>query len=225
MPAEADVDAYANIGEILLTTCKKYADHPAFTCMGKTLNYSDLERLSAQFGAWLQNNAGLTREDRVAIMMPNVLQYPVAIFGVLRAGFVVVNFNPLYTPREVEHQLNDSGATVLVVLENFAKTVQDVLPNTKVRKVITTQLGDLLGFPKSLIVNWVVKHQKKMVPAWNIPGTISFNAVLSEGAAHKFTEARPGHQDLAFLQYTGGRPEFPRERCSRMATSWPTCSR
>jgi len=204
VPAEADLDAYANIGEILLATCGKYAHHPAFTCMGRTLDYSDLERLSAQFGAWLQNVAGLTREDRVAIMLPNVLQYPVAIFGVLRAGMVVVNFNPLYTPREVEHQLNDSGATVLVVLENFAKTVQDVLPNTKVRKVITTQLGDLLGFPKSLVVNWVVKYQKKMVPAWNIPGAISFSVALAEGAKTRFNEAKLGHADLAFLQYTGG---------------------
>jgi long-chain acyl-CoA synthetase len=204
VPADADLDAYANIGEILQATCRKFGDHPGFTCMGKTLDYSDLDRLSAQFGAWLQNVAGLTREDRVAIMLPNILQYPVAIFGVLRAGFVVVNFNPLYTPREAEHQLNDSGATVLVVLENFAKTVEGVLPNTKVRKVITTQLGDLLGFPKSLIVNWVVKHQKKMVPPWNIPGTIPFNTVLSEGSRHKLVEPKVGHGDLAFLQYTGG---------------------
>ena len=204
VPAEADLDAYANIGEILQATCSKYADLPAFTCMGTTLRYSDLERLSAQFGAWLQHEAGLTREDRVAIMLPNVLQYPVAIFGVLRAGMVVVNFNPLYTPREVEHQLNDSGATVIVVLENFAKTVQGVLANTKVRKVITTQLGDLLGFPKSLVVNWVVKYSKKLVPAWDIPGSIGFKAALSAGARHKLEEPKLGHEDLAFLQYTGG---------------------
>jgi long-chain acyl-CoA synthetase len=204
VPADADIDGYANIGEILQATCRKFADLPAFTCMGTSLTYSDLERLSAQFGAWLQNEAGLKREDRVAIMLPNVLQYPVAIFGVLRAGMVVVNFNPLYTPREVEHQLNDSGATVIVVLENFAKTVQGVLANTKVRKVVTTQLGDLLGFPKSLIVNWVVKHRKKLVPPWNIPGSIPFKATLAEGARHRFDEPKLGHADLAFLQYTGG---------------------
>jgi long-chain acyl-CoA synthetase len=204
VPAEADIDAYANIGEVLKATCNKFGDHPGFTCMGTTLNYSDLDRLSTQFGAWLQNEAGLKREDRVAIMLPNVLQYPVAIFGVLRAGMVVVNFNPLYTPREVEHQLNDSGATVIVVLENFAKTVQGVLANTKVRKVISTQLGDLLGFPKSLIVNWVVKHQKKLVPAWDIPGSIPFKATLAEGSRHKLEEPKLGHGDLAFLQYTGG---------------------
>ncbi|HUL56342.1 MAG TPA: AMP-binding protein [Usitatibacter sp.] len=204
VPAEADLDAYANIGEILQHTCRKFARLPAFSCMGSTLTYADLDRLSAQFGAWLQREAGLTREDRVAIMLPNVLQYPVAIFGVLRAGMVVVNFNPLYTPREVEHQLNDSGATVIVVLENFAKTVQGVLGNTKVRKVVTTQLGDLLGFPKSLIVNWVVKHRKKLVPAWDIPGSIAFKAALSAGARHKLAEPSLGHADLAFLQYTGG---------------------
>ena len=137
-------------------------------------------------------------------MMPNVLQYPVAIFGVLRAGMVVVNCNPLYTPRELEHQLNDSGATAIVILENFATTLQDVLANTQVRKVVTTQLGDMLGFPKSLIVNWVVKHQKKMVPAWNIPGSIPFTTALAEGARHKLEEPTLGHDDLAFLQYTGG---------------------
>jgi len=204
VPAEADLDAYANIGEILQATCRKFPDLPAFSCMGATLRYADLERLSAQFGAWLQHEAGLKREDRVAIMLPNVLQYPVAIFGALRAGMVVVNFNPLYTPREVEHQLNDSGATAIVVLENFAKTVQGVLGNTKVRKVVTTQLGDLLGFPKSLIVNWVVKHRRKLVPPWDIPGSISFKAALAAGARHRLDEPGIGHGDLAFLQYTGG---------------------
>ena len=204
VPAEADLDAYANIAEILHATVGKFGDFPAFTCMGKTLKYSDLDRLSAQFGSWLQNVAGLAREDRVAIMLPNVLQYPVAIFGVLRAGMVVVNFNPLYKPREVEHQLNDSGATVIVVLENFARTVQEVIGNTKVRKVITTQLGDLLGFPRSLIVNWVVKHQRKLVPPWDLPGSITFNSALAEGARRKLVEPMLGHGDLAFLQYTGG---------------------
>ena len=204
VPAEADLDAFANIREILETSCGKFAKLPAYTCMGATLDYAEVDRLSRDFASWLQNAAGLKKDDRVAIMMPNVLQYPVAIFGVLRAGFIVVNCNPLYTPRELEHQLNDSGAQAIVILENFARTLQEVIGKTKIRKMVTTQLGDLLGFPKSLLVNYVVKHKKKLVPQWELPGAIPFKKALAEGARHALVEPPLTHRDIAFLQYTGG---------------------
>jgi long-chain acyl-CoA synthetase len=167
------------------------------------LRYRDIDRLSRDFGAWLQAR-GLGKGDRVAIMMPNVLQYPVALFGVLRAGLTVVNVNPLYTPRELEHQLIDSGATVIVIIENFAHTLQEVLAKTPVKTVITTELGDLFPFPKRWLVNFVVKHVKKMVSAWKIPGAIPFRRVLSEGAGKTLNDVPLNHDDLAFLQYTGG---------------------
>jgi long-chain acyl-CoA synthetase len=204
VPAEANIHEFANIREILERSCKKFAAQPAFTNMDATISYTDLDRLSRNFGSWLQNVAGLQRGDRVAIMMPNLLQYPVVLFGALRAGFTVVNCNPLYTPRELEHQLNDSGAQAIVILENFAKTLEEVIGKTKIRKVVTSQLGDMLGFPKSLLVNYVVKHKKKLVPAWNIPGTTTLKAALSEGARHTLTEPPLTHEDIAFLQYTGG---------------------
>jgi long-chain acyl-CoA synthetase len=204
VPAEANIHEFANIREILERSCKKFASLPAFTCMDATITYADLDRLSRAFGGWLQNVAGLQKGDRVAIMMPNVLQYPVVLFGALRAGFTIVNCNPLYTPRELEHQLNDSGAQAIVILENFARTLEDVIARTKIRKVVTSQLGDMLGFPKSLIVNYVVKHKKKLVPKWDIPGTTTFKAALSEGSRSTLVEPPLTHDDLAFLQYTGG---------------------
>ena len=204
VPAQADIDAFANIREILETSCAKFASLPAYTCMGATIDYAELDRLSRHFASWLQNVAGLKKDDRVAIMMPNLLQYPVAIFGVLRAGFIVVNCNPLYTPRELEHQLNDSGAQAIVILENFAKTLQEVIGKTQIRKVVTSQLGDMLGFPKSLIVNYVVKHKKKLVPPWDLPGSTTFRKALAEGARHALVEPTLTHDDIAFLQYTGG---------------------
>jgi long-chain acyl-CoA synthetase len=202
--AEADVDRYANLRDILQESCRKFASLPAFTCMGGTISYADLDRLSRDFGSWLTHVAGLKKGDRVAMMMPNVLQYPVAIFGALRAGLVVVNCNPLYTPRELEHQLNDAGATAIVILENFAKTLEDVIGRTQVKTVVTTQLGDMLGFPKSLIVNYVVKHKKKMVPPWNIPGATPLKRALSAGRGKPPVEPPLTHDDIAFLQYTGG---------------------
>jgi long-chain acyl-CoA synthetase len=204
VPAEADLEAYANIREILKRSCREFASLPAFTCMGATIDYHALDKLSRDFGSWLQNVAGLQKHDRVAIMMPNVLQYPVALFGALRAGFTVVNCNPLYTPRELEHQLIDSGAQAIVILENFAKTLQDVVAKTQVRSVVTTQLGDMLGFPKSLIVNYVVKHRKKLVPAWELPGSTPFAKALAAGATHALVEPALTRDDIAFLQYTGG---------------------
>ena len=202
--AEADVDRYANVPQLLGESCRKFASLPAFTNMDATLDFGTLDRLSRDFAAWLVHGAGLSKGDRVAIMMPNVLQYPVALFGVLRAGMIVVNCNPLYTPRELEHQLNDAGASAIVILENFAKTLEEVIAKTAVKKVVTTQLGDMLPFPKSLLVNWVVKHRKKMVPAWSIPGAVALKKALSEGRGHGLVEPALTHDDIAFLQYTGG---------------------
>jgi len=204
VPAEADTGRYASVPQLLGESCRKFASLPAFTNMDATIDFSTLDRLSRDFAAWLATEAGLSKGDRVAIMMPNLLQYPVALFGILRAGMVAVNCNPLYTPRELEHQLNDAGAKAIVILENFATTLEQVIAKTPVKKVVTTQLGDLLGFPKSLIVNWVVKHRKKMVPAWNIPATVTFRTVLSQGKGRSFEEPALTHDDIAFLQYTGG---------------------
>jgi long-chain acyl-CoA synthetase len=204
VPAEIDSSRFASIRDILLKSCAKYGAAPAFTNMDRTLSYADLDRLSRDFGAWLQGPAGLARGSRVAIMMPNLLQYPVVLFGALRAGYTVVNCNPLYTPRELEHQLKDSGAEAIVILENFACTLQQVLERTPVRKVVTTQIGDMLGFPKSLVTNFVVKKVKKMVPAWRIPGAIGFPAAMAAGRGKPLAEPALGHGDLAFLQYTGG---------------------
>ncbi len=204
VPAEVDLSEFSSLKDILEKSCQRFADLPAYSNMGVTLWYRDIDRLSRAFGAWLQQALGLGKGERVALMMPNVLQYPVALFGVLRAGLVVVNVNPLYTPRELEHQLRDSGATVIVILENFAHTLQEVLEKTPVKTVITTQLGDLFPFPKRPLVNFVVKRVKKLVPAWNIPGAIPFLQVLSEGVAKTLTDVPLDHEDLAFLQYTGG---------------------
>ena len=204
VPAEIRTDEFASIRAILERSCRRFSDLPAFTCMGGTLTYAQLDGLSRDFGSWLQNAAGLAKGARVALMMPNVLQYPVALFGALRAGLTVVNCNPLYTPRELEYQLNDSGADAIVILENFARTLEEVVGRTRVRSVVTTQLGDLLGFPRSLLVNAVVKHVKKMVPRWSLPGATSFPAALAHGRRNALTEPPLDHGDLAFLQYTGG---------------------
>ena len=171
--------------------------------MDKSLCYAELEMMSAAFGAYLQSK-GLKKGASVAIMMPNVLQYPVAIMGVLRAGYTVVNVNPLYTPRELEHQLKDSGAEAIVILENFATTLQAVIGKTSVKHVVVATMGDLLGFVKGTIVNFVVRRVKKLVPAWSLPGHTSFPAALKDGAARVFKPADVSPDDVAFLQYTGG---------------------
>ena len=204
VPAEIDADRYASITEILRESVQKFAGTPAFTNFGHTISYAELDRLSRDFGAFLQRRVGLAPGARVAIMLPNLLQYPVALFGALRAGYVVVNCNPLYTPRELEHQLADSGAEALVILENFAATFQAVQAKTSVRNVVTTQIGDLLGFPKSVLTNFVVKRVKKMVPAFALPGSIAFRAALAGGHGQPLDEPRLTHEDIAFLQYTGG---------------------
>jgi long-chain acyl-CoA synthetase len=204
VPAEIDASQYANVRDIFLESVRKFGDAAAFTCMGRTISFNELDRLSRDFGSWLQNVAKLPRGARVAIMSPNLLQYPVALFGALRAGYTIVNCNPLYTPRELEHQLKDSGAEAIVILENFARTLESVVAHTQVKHVITTQIGDMLGFPRSAIVNFAVKRVKKMVPAWSLPGSTSFPAALAAGHGKPLVEPPLTHDDLAFLQYTGG---------------------
>ena len=202
MPSHIDPLPYNSIGDLFVQSCKKYADRAAFTCMGKTLTFGDLEAQSRKIGAWLQST-GLAKGDRVAVMMPNILQNPVIVFGILRAGYTVVNVNPLYTPRELEHQLKDSGAKAIFVLENFAHTVEQVAARTDLKHTVVATMGDLLGL-KGLIVNIVVRKVKKLVPAWSLPGHLSFKAVLAKGAGQtlKAIDVKPG--DVAFLQYTGG---------------------
>jgi long-chain acyl-CoA synthetase len=204
VPAEIDSNEFASLCDMFDASCRRFADLPAFNSMGTVLTFRQLDRASRNFAAWLQNVAGLRRGDRVALMMPNLLQYPVALFGVLRAGMVVVNVNPLYTPRELEHQLKDSGAVAIVVLENFAHTLAQVIEATQVRTVVATQVGDLLPLLKRMLINAVVKHVKKLVPRWHVAGTVSFNHALAAGAKLALTDAAPTHRDLAFLQYTGG---------------------
>ena len=204
IPAEISVDEYTSLKEILERSCRTFFELPAYGNMGVSITYGQLDRNSREFGAYLQKVVGLKKGDRVAIMLPNILQYPVALFGVLRAGMTVVNVNPMYTPRELEHQLDDSGATTIVVLENFAHTLQEVLARTPIKTVITTQIGDLFPQPKALLTNLVVKHVKKMVPPWQIPNAIEFNAVLRGGRAQTLDDVPLRHDDIAFLQYTGG---------------------
>jgi long-chain acyl-CoA synthetase len=201
VPAEIPLPM-GSIGDFLVGKCKQYADRPAFACMGKSISFGELERHSAAFGAWLQSK-GLAKGARVAIMMPNVLQYPVVMMGILRAGYTVVNVNPLYTPRELEHQLKDSGAEAIVILENFAKTLQAVAAKTAVKHVVVATMGDMLGI-KGLIVNLVVRRVKKLVPQWSLPGHVAFKAALRDGAGRQLKPIQIGPEDVAFLQYTGG---------------------
>ncbi len=204
VPAEINADAYNSIPELLEQCFEKFSASDAFHCMGKSLTYSDMDYLSRKFASYLQNNLGLKRGDRVAIMMPNILQYPVAMFGILRAGMVCVNVNPLYTARELEHQLKDSGARAIIIFENSATVLQEVLDKTPIEFVLVTQIGDMLKFPKSLLVNFVIKHVKKMVPKWTIKGSIPFLKALDEGDESKFVRADIKNDETAFLQYTGG---------------------
>lgn len=204
VPAEIDPSEFMSIGEVFERSCREFAKQDAYVCMGKAITYAETERLSAAFASYLQSGLGLAPGSRVAIMLPNVLQYPVAMFGALRAGYTVVNCNPLYTPRELEHQLVDSGAEVIVVLENFAATVQQVVAATPLRHIIVTALGDLLPAPKGWLVNLVVRHVKKMVPAFDLPSAVRFNDALNLGRGHVLNPVRVVHEDIAFLQYTGG---------------------
>ncbi len=204
VPADIDPDVIPSLKHLYEDACHRHASKAAFSNMGVTLTYAEVEERSRRFGAWLQKAAGLRRGDRVAIMMPNVLQYPVAIIGAQRAGCTVVNVNPLYTARELEHQLNDSGATVIVIFENAAATLEQVLARTAVRHVVVTGIGDALGFPKGPITNFVIRKVKKMVPAYSLPRAVRFNDVLAKGGSLTLDPVEVGGEDIAFLQYTGG---------------------
>ena len=204
VPAQIDAERYASLVELLQDSVERFGERPAFANMGKTLSFDELDVLTRDFAAFLQSRLGLSKGDRLAIMMPNLLQYPVALFGALRAGLAVVNVNPLYTPRELRHQLADSGTSTIVILENFAHVLEECLAETPVETVITTRLGDLLPFPKSVIVNLAVKYVKQMVPAFQIANTVRFTDAISQGKAAALETVNLCHDDLAFLQYTGG---------------------
>jgi long-chain acyl-CoA synthetase len=204
MPETVDVNAYQSVVAVFEQAVSEYSDRPAFSNLGTTLTYSEMDQLTGHLASYLQRLPNMRKGDRVAIMMPNVLQNPITIFAVLRAGFIVVNTNPLYTPRELKHQLADSGAKAIIVMENFCSTLTEVIDETPIQHVITTQLGDMLKFPKSFIVNFVVKYIKKLVPPFSLKRSVKFKIALAEGArvAHTKVSISPG--DLAFLQYTGG---------------------
>ena len=204
VPADINPDELPSLQAVVQRSCEKFADRPACTMMDRTITYRDLDRLSKAFAAYLQKVAGLGKGDRIAIMLPNILQYPVALAGAFRAGLTVVNTNPLYTPRELEHQLRDSGAKAVLILENFAATLADVIGETGVETVIVTGVGDLLAFPKSLLTNFVLRHVRKQVPEYSLPGSVSFTEALSKGKYENLEPVPLGHDDIAFLQYTGG---------------------
>jgi long-chain acyl-CoA synthetase len=203
VPAEVDPTQLNSLKELVEKACAEYADRVAFIQMGAEITYGQLDQYSRAFAAWLQQT-GFKKGDRIAIMLPNTLQYPIALFGALRAGLVVVNTNPLYTAPELQHQLSDSGATAILAIENFAHVLEKVLPHTNVKRVLLTSVGEFLKFPKSLIVNFVVRHVRKQVPPWNIPGAVSFKSAVGAGLKLSLSAVGVGPDDLAFLQYTGG---------------------
>ncbi len=204
VPAEIDVNEFHSVADVFNASVAKFRDRPAYSNFGKVLTYGEADVLVTQFAAYLLGELQLKKGDRVAIMMPNCLQYPIAIFGILRAGLTVVNVNPLYTARELKHQLADAGVSVLLVVDNFGDTVQQVIADTPVKQVITTGLGDMLGFPKGPIVNFVLKYVKKMVPDYDLPNAIRFKDALKLGKRHSMPVVEVDHDDIAFLQYTGG---------------------
>ncbi len=204
VPAEIDTERCPSLVHLFEASVRRFADRPAFTNRGTTLTFADVDRLSAELAAYLQSIPGIERGDRVAVMLPNLLQSPVAIFGVLRAGLVVVNANPMYKARELEHQLADSGARAIIVLENYAATVMNALDGVEVERVVVTTVGDLFGSVERALTNFVVRRVKRLVPSWHIPGTVRFRDALAEGARRGFKRIDVGGEDLAFLQYTGG---------------------
>jgi long-chain acyl-CoA synthetase len=204
VPEEIDVNEFPSLREFLEQSFAKYRSLPAFTNMGHSISFGELDEMSRYLGGWLQKNAGLAKGDRVAVMMPNVIQYAVAVSAILRAGLTVTNINPLYTPRELEHQLKDSGAKAIIIVENFAKTLEKVRNNTSIKTVVVTAIGDMLPVPKRHIVNFVIRKVKKMVPAYNIPDAVSFHKALKEGKWQTMDRPELDHDDVAFLQYTGG---------------------
>ncbi|MBT8049224.1 MAG: AMP-binding protein [Xanthomonadales bacterium] len=203
VPAEIDLSGYSSILDIFSESVEKFGNQTAYVNFDKELTYRDLDRLTRNFAAWLQSK-GLEKGDRIALMMPNILQYPVAIFGAMRAGLVIVNTNPMYTARELRHQLQDSGARAIVVVENFAHVLEKIRGEVEVEQVITTQIGDMLGFPKGLMINFALKYVKKQIPAFNLPGSTGFNEALSQGAKAELKPVEFELDDIAFLQYTGG---------------------
>ena len=204
VPADINPDEYGSLVDMLDRSCERYANDAAFTSLGRTITYAEYRQLALDFAAWLEQSAGLCKGDRIALMMPNVLQYPIALYGALLAGLTIVNTNPLYTARELEHQLKDSGARAIVIVENFAATLEAVIGHTGIETVIVTGVGDLLHFPKSAIVNLVVRHVRKQVPRWCLPGHVRFDRILSQGRFLQLEPPSVGHGDVAFLQYTGG---------------------
>ena len=204
VPAEIPTPEFKSLREMIEFAFNEFPDRPAYTNMGTTLTYRDLDKLSMKFACYLQKSLGLVRGERVAIMLPNLLQYPVVLYGLFRAGLVAVNVNPLYTARELKHQLTDSGSKCIVILENFADTLEEVIGDTRIEHVVTTQIGDLLSWPKSAVVNFVLKRIKKMVPSFSLPGRIRLRAALRKGAKHRLDHIELGFADIAFLQYTGG---------------------
>ncbi len=210
VPPEIDPKDFCSINQMFESTFRRFPQNAACRSLGTTLTYAQMEHLSRDFAAWLQSLPGLQKGSRIALMMPNILQYPIALLGALRAGLIVVNVNPLYTARELEHQLRDSGAEAIVVIENCAHILQKVLPKTQVKFVVTTQIGDLLAAPRRWLVNVAIKRFKKMVPTWRIEGAVSFRTALRRGAAARLDEPRLEHRDIAFLQYTGGTTGSPK---------------
>ncbi len=204
IPHEIPLYEFNSVGHLFEESCKKYANKVAFENMGARLTYGELDKLTSDFAAFLQKDLGLKKGERIAIQMPNLLQFPVAFFGALRAGLIVVNTNPLYTPREMEHQFKDSGAVAIVIVANFASNLEKIISKTQIKHVIVTSLGDMLGGLKGAIVNFVVKNVKKMVPAYHLPEALSFNAVMRKGRALKLNKPEVNNDDIAVLQYTGG---------------------
>lgn len=210
VPAEIDLNAFSSLVDIFETSCKKYPNRPAYLNFGHKMTYAELDEKSKHFASFLQNKLHLAKGDRFGIMLPNLLQYPVVMFGALRAGLIIVNINPLYTARELVHQLSDAGATAIIVLENFASVLQTALPKTPIKHVITTQLGDMLAMPKAWLMNFAVKHIKRMVPSWDIPGSIKLPSALARGEQYKFNPIEVSNTDIAYLQGTSGTTGLPK---------------
>jgi long-chain acyl-CoA synthetase len=204
VPEEISIDEYASVADIFDQSVYKFENMPAYSNFGRTISYKEVKQFTSQMGAYLNNELALEKGAKVAVMMPNLLQNPIAIFSILRAGLVVVNTNPLYTSRELKHQMNDSGAEVIIILENFCHVLEEIIDETALKHVIVTRMGDMLAFPKSALINFVVKYVKKRVPAYHLPNAVAFKKALKLGSQHRFETVPTNHDDIAFLQYTGG---------------------
>ena len=224
VPADIDVTQYASVVALMEESFRSFGPRVAYTFMGKNVTYAQTDSLSQAFGAYLQG-LGLARGDRVAVMMPNLPQYPVVVAAILRAGLVLVNVNPLYTARELEHQLKDSGAKAIIILENFAATLEKCLAATPVKHVVLCAMGDQLGLLKGTLVNYVVRHSRKLVPAFSLPGAVRYNEAIARGTAGTLNKPVIKPDDVAVLQYTGGTPASRRAPCCCTAIWWPTCCR